>query len=168
MKIKKIINILVLMFSMVTIFSCSYKNNNIRNGNLIDTNFKNNQQDLVHATHMQAILQTLYKNNIIYFDSGKFQINSIFLKSLDNIADFLCNNKKNKIYIEGHTDTNGSNEYNFLLAEKRIKEVRSYFIKKGVLDKQISFISYGKEKPIMDCNIESCYINNRRIVIIIN
>ena len=161
----------MLIVSTVTIFSCSNdhnKNNSIRNTNVMDTGFKKNKKDLVHASHTQEILQTLYKNNVIYFDFNKFQVNSIFLKSLDNIANFLCNNKKNKICIEGHTDESGSDKYNFLLAEKRIKEVRSYFLKKGVLDKQISFISYGKEKPIMDCNIESCYVNNRRAVIIIN
>jgi peptidoglycan-associated lipoprotein len=171
MQIKKIINILILALSVITIFSCSHdniKSNNVRNTNIMDTNLKRNKHDLIRASHVQEILQTLYKNNVIYFDFNKFQINSIFLKSLDNIADFLCNHRKNTICIEGHTDDSGANKYNFLLSEKRIQEVRSYFIKKGVLDEQISFVSYGKEKPIIDCNLESCYANNRRAVIIIH
>lgn len=169
MKLKRIINILILTFSIMTIFSCSHLSNhnkNIKNKGIIDIHLKKNKRNLTEISSTQLMLQNLYKNNIVYFDSNKSCINPIFLKYLDIIANFLCNKTKNNICIEGHADKNGPCKYNFLLAEKRVKEIRSYLIKKGVPDKQISFVVYGKDKPVIDCNTELCYMNNRRVVII--
>lgn len=169
MKLKRMINILILIFSITTIFSCSHLSNhnkNIKNKGIIDIYLKKNKKNLTEISNTQLMLQNLYKHNIIYFDSNKSCINPKFLKCLDIIANFLYKNTKNNICIEGHADKNGSYKYNFLLAEKRIKKIRSYLIKKGVLDKQISFIVYGKDKPVIDCNAELCYMNNRRVVII--
>ncbi|WP_367681677.1 OmpA family protein [Buchnera aphidicola] len=67
--------------------------------------------------------------------------------------------------IEGHADKNGSFKYNFLLSEKRVKEIKLYLIRKGVLDKKISSFIYGEDKQVIDCNTELCYMNNRRVVI---
>jgi peptidoglycan-associated lipoprotein len=49
-----------------------------------------------------------------------------------------------------------------VLGEKRAKAARNYLVELGVAPKQLSVVSYGKERPICADHAESCYSQNRR------
>lgn len=116
--------------------------------------------------HTQQQIQTLQKNNIIYFPLDEYDILAQFFYMLDAHINFLCNHPLHHIKIEGHADERGTPEYNIALGERRANSVKVYFQSKGVLSKQIDIVSYGKEKPVALEHNEKSYSKNRRAVII--
>jgi peptidoglycan-associated lipoprotein len=81
---------------------------------------------------------------------------------LSQNAQILKQNPDYEVLIEGHCDERGTIEYNIALGQKRADAVRSYYIQLGVPAKQITTLSYGKEKPLCYDTTESCWARNRR------
>ncbi|WP_018633043.1 peptidoglycan-associated lipoprotein Pal [Neomegalonema perideroedes] len=71
------------------------------------------------------------------------------------------------IVIEGHCDERGTREYNLALGARRANSARSYLTSLGVASSRVETISYGKERPVQDCNSESCWGQNRRAVTVV-
>jgi len=63
-----------------------------------------------------------------------------------------------KISIEGHTDSKGTDEYNFALGLKRANSVKAYLINNNISKDKISVKSFGEASPIS--NIDA---KNRRV-----
>jgi len=82
-------------------------------------------------------------------------------------ADWLMNNPKIRITIEGHCDERGTREYNIALGEKRAVAVKNYLIEKGIENSRIKTISFGKEKPAFFGNSDETHAKNRRAVVIV-
>lgn len=88
--------------------------------------------------------------------------------TLDGQARWLSTNSDYLAVIEGHADEQGTREYNLALGARRANAVREYLISKGVPSSRLRTVSYGKERPIEVCSVESCYAKNRRAVTIIS
>jgi outer membrane protein OmpA-like peptidoglycan-associated protein len=52
---------------------------------------------------------------------------------------------KLKIRLEGHTDTDGTNEANLELSRNRSRTVKEYLVSKGI-NQEISTSGYGEER----------------------
>ena len=72
------------------------------------------------------------------------------------------------IIVEGHADEQGTREYNLALGARRASAVQNYLISQGVAAGRMRTVSYGKERPIEVCSIESCYAKNRRSVTVLS
>ena len=105
---------------------------------------------------MQAALEK------IYFDFDSFVLSGQSRDSLSRDAKLLLKNGSAKVQIEGHCDERGSDEYNLALGEKRAKAAMNYLVTLGVPSSQLSFISYGKEKPADSGHDEAAWAKNRR------
>ena len=66
------------------------------------------------------------------------------------------------VQIEGHCDERGTQEYNFVLGEKRALATREYLINLGVSGDRLVTISYGEEDPVDPGHTESAWAKNRR------
>ncbi len=87
---------------------------------------------------------------------------------LSEVAEALLASKERRITIEGHTDSQGSAEYNMVLAQKRADAVRSYIISRGYPSNLIFAQGIGEGRPIADNNSAEGRANNRRVEIIID
>ena len=102
------------------------------------------------------------------FQSIKFEYNSNLIKGqanlsiLRSIADYLQNNPRTYLFVEGHTDERGAEAYNLALGSRRANAVRNALIADGVNPDNIFTISYGKEKPAVMENHEEAWAQNRR------
>ena len=67
------------------------------------------------------------------------------------------------LYIDGHTDSNGSDEFNQLLSQKRTNAVRIYLIEKGIADSRITATGFGESKPIASNETALGKAKNRRV-----
>jgi outer membrane protein OmpA-like peptidoglycan-associated protein len=109
----------------------------------------------------------------ITFDSGiLFDVNSSSLKSTsqNNIAELsriLNKYKDTEVLIEGHTDSDGSDDYNQTLSERRARAVSDYARGRGVAGNRISTIGYGESQPLADNSSASGKADNRRVEIAI-
>jgi peptidoglycan-associated lipoprotein len=54
------------------------------------------------------------------------------------------------ITIEGHTDEDGTREYNFALGERRAVAMERAFIAFGIPPERMKTVSYGNEKPVVE------------------
>jgi peptidoglycan-associated lipoprotein len=66
---------------------------------------------------------------------------------LDNNAEWLKGNPEASITIEGHTDEQGTGEYNLALGDRRARAARDYLVSLGIDKRRITIISYGEERP---------------------
>ena len=66
-----------------------------------------------------------------------------------------------KIFIEGHTDSFGPEEYNLLLSYRRAKAIEKVLIDAGISKKQLITRALGEQEPLQDQPGQSKY--NRRV-----
>jgi hypothetical protein len=103
-------------------------------------------------------------SNQVNFTSAKYDLTHNAQQMLDKDLATLKNiPKAYKIIIYGHTDNVGNLNYNQQLSSNRAKSVRSYFLKKGFLEKDIRFESFAYEQPISENESDEGKAKNRRV-----
>jgi outer membrane protein OmpA-like peptidoglycan-associated protein len=100
----------------------------------------------------------------VFFDLDKSKLTDKSKYILDTIVNLLELNKKN-LLVEGHTDSLGSEKYNFALGLKRSKSVQAYLQQLGVAADKIKVTSAGETSPIGDNNNAQGRVKNRRVEI---
>jgi outer membrane protein OmpA-like peptidoglycan-associated protein len=84
-------------------------------------------------------------------------------KRLDDVVAILNENPSFKIQIDGHTDSQGKDEYNMDLSNKRAASVKAYLISKGIAESRLNSTGYGETKPIADNAKAAGRAQNRRV-----
>lgn len=85
----------------------------------------------------------------ILFEFDKYNIRAQAKPSLAKINQVLTHYKDAKVFINGHTDSKGDDDYNQQLSEKRAAAVKYYFINVfKVAEPSIQTKGFGKSKPI--------------------
>ena len=108
------------------------------------------------------------KEVIVEFDINKYNIKPVFYSKLDGVIEFLYKNPETTIFLSGHTDQEGSQEFNYHLGQNRSKAVMEYFVQKGISGSRISTISYGEIKPKETNDSDYGKARNRRVEIFIS
>ena len=67
--------------------------------------------------------------------------------------------------ISGHTDSDGSAEYNEGLSSRRAQTVRDYLASNGVDVSRMTVRGYGESQPIADNATAAGKAENRRVVL---
>lgn len=169
MKLNKICIYSIYIISINMIISCSSMKNHANYNKDIQLDYHNkyntqNNQKIINTN--QSKIKKINIEDTIYFPLDQYDILTQFFYILDDHANFLCNYPLCQIKIEGHADERGTPEYNIALGERRANAVKLYLQSKGVLSKQISIVSYGKEKPAVFGHDEQAYSKNRRAILI--
>jgi outer membrane protein OmpA-like peptidoglycan-associated protein len=68
-----------------------------------------------------------------------------------------------KILIEGHTSSEGTEEYNQRLSERRAQAVVTDLVRRGLAKDRVSAAGIGERRPIASNNDESGRSLNRRV-----
>ncbi|MDX2191093.1 MAG: OmpA family protein [Bacteroidota bacterium] len=101
--------------------------------------------------------------NNIFFETGKFKLDSKSGSELKKLANFLEQNITLQVEISGHTDNVGSKENNLNLSTKRAESVYDYLIESGIESSRIKYKGYGDTKPLAPNDSEATRQLNRRI-----
>tara|TARA_A100001015_G_C15033540_1_gene734626 strand:- start:716 stop:1177 length:462 start_codon:yes stop_codon:yes gene_type:complete len=118
------------------------------------------------ATPAQTQNQPVELTEQIYFDFDSSSLNSMAYKIIKQNAQLLKQTNDN-ILLAGNCDERGTKEYNLALGEQRAIAVREALIRNGVNRSQITYISYGEEKPVAYGSNEQAYKQNRRVDFVI-
>jgi peptidoglycan-associated lipoprotein len=110
--------------------------------------------------------QELRRENIIYFDFDRSEVQSEFEQVLQAHGNYLLEHPNVRVLIEGHADERGTPEYNIALGERRAKAVAKYLQGMGVQSSQLSIVSYGEEKPLDFSRTDDGFARNRRAVMV--
>lgn len=98
----------------------------------------------------------------VFFDFDQSVLKKESYVELDKLVDYLNQTKSIKIELGGHTDNQGSAEYNEKLSLDRAKTVYDYLISKGISAERLTYKGYGKSKPIATNDTEEGRGENRR------
>lgn len=103
----------------------------------------------------------------INFKTASAEIMSASHTSLDFVAKFLKQYPHLRYEIQGHTDSQGKDEYNLLLSAARAASVRDYLLSKGVPEDRLIAIGYGEGVPVADNTTAAGRAANRRVEFVI-
>jgi peptidoglycan-associated lipoprotein len=94
------------------------------------------------------------------FDSATLSIEAQDI--LRTKAEWLRNNPRASVIIEGHCDERGTNEYNLALGDRRAFSSKSFLVDLGIDDSRLTTVSYGEERPLDPRADEDAWSKNRR------
>jgi peptidoglycan-associated lipoprotein len=98
----------------------------------------------------------------VYFDYDKDQIRDDAKAVLDAKAAILSANPTVTFLIVGHTDEQGTAEYNLALGQRRAAQVKRYLAAKGIDEARFTTQSMGDTQPAAKGTDEASYQLNRR------
>jgi outer membrane protein OmpA-like peptidoglycan-associated protein len=81
---------------------------------------------------------------------------------LNNLANYLISSGES-VLVTGHTDADGSDEFNVELGLKRANRAKDYLISKGVPEERIKVESKGKSEPLSTNQTPEGRQKNRRV-----
>jgi outer membrane protein OmpA-like peptidoglycan-associated protein len=96
----------------------------------------------------QVVSKGMFTTRDILFDVGKSTIKPESFTTINRIASFMKEHPDISFRIDGHTDSDGSAEFNQKLSEDRAKAIRAALIKFGIRDNRLDAKGWGESKPI--------------------
>lgn len=98
------------------------------------------------------------------FENGKADILEAMHKDLDRLANFMIDHPTFKLFISGHTDSQGKEEANLRLSQARADAIKAYLIYTFNIDaSRIDAHGYGSQKPIVEEQTDDHRKLNRRV-----
>ncbi|MGE5436983.1 MAG: OmpA family protein [Syntrophothermus sp.] len=97
------------------------------------------------------------------FEYNKATLLPAAYDQLNKLADYLKRNPNTRWRIEGHTDSDGSNDYNMELSRKRAQAVADYLTGKGIQSNRLEVIPLGETQPKADNKTQEGKAMNRRV-----
>jgi peptidoglycan-associated lipoprotein len=98
----------------------------------------------------------------VYYEFDRIDLATTAQAILTQNAEWMKNNPKARVEVEGHCDDLGSNEYNLALGAKRAQSAKDFLVKQGIAAERLVTISYGKEAPACFETTDECRVKNRR------
>jgi outer membrane protein OmpA-like peptidoglycan-associated protein len=97
----------------------------------------------------------------ISFDFGSEGINAESRRALDTIVVAMNANPDWRVAIEGHTDAQGTPDYNRALSERRAQAVRAYLQLAGIARERLSVAGFGASRPVARNDAAGKVLNRR-------
>ncbi len=86
----------------------------------------------------------------IYFESNSSELKPASKQSLNKLFKTLLANPSLRVEIGGHTDSEGSPDYNMDLSQKRAQAVVDYLVNLGIGEDVLTAKGYGDTQPLTD------------------
>ncbi|MGH1490419.1 MAG: OmpA family protein [Acidimicrobiales bacterium] len=99
----------------------------------------------------------------VTFDVSSDRITSAGRSVLDEAAEYLLANPTLSVEIGGHTDSDGPDEENLDLSQRRAESVKQYLEDQGVDGDLLEAKGYGEVQPLVPNDSSAAKAQNRRI-----
>jgi OOP family OmpA-OmpF porin len=117
----------------------------------------------VDATVCQQLFADLLSKGRIRFESGKADIVADSAGLLDRLVETALRCPNATIEIAGHTDSDGEENANQALSERRAQAVTDYLVRAGLPANRFTTVGYGSTQPVAGNDTEDGKAQNRRI-----
>ncbi len=122
----------------------------------LDTMVVDNDSIIVEehqSLSLELTNKDLKKNTILLLDNMYFDTDSDIVQdrsrpSLYLLLTFMESNPKVSVEIGGHTDSDGTEEHNEDLSQRRAERVMNFLIQKGIDAARVTAVGYGENKPV--------------------
>lgn len=101
--------------------------------------------------------------NNVFFDFDKWDLRGESFLELNRVVKLLQDNPAIVIEMSAHTDSYGSDDYNFKLSDNRARSVMDYILSKGIDPSRITSKGYGESKPVAPNDTPENRQLNRRV-----
>ncbi len=101
----------------------------------------------------------------IQFDADSIVIREDAKSSIDELYEFLYDNPTIIIEVSGHTNGLPADDYCDRISTERAQSVKAYLVAKGIEDRRVISIGYGKRKPIATNQTPEGRKRNQRVEI---
>ncbi|MBS1654480.1 MAG: OmpA family protein [Bacteroidetes bacterium] len=133
---------------------------NLNLDSLVKAGYKEIHKDLYLVPI--EIGQVVRLNNV-FFDFDKWDLRPESYVELDRVVKLLNDNPAIQIELSAHTDSKGSDEYNFKLSDNRARSVMEYIISKGISADRLTSHGYGETMPVATNETDEGRQLNRRV-----
>lgn len=100
----------------------------------------------------------------VFFATNKDLLRQRSFKLLENVADVLIAHPEiQKVIVEGHTDDQGSRDYNVDLSRRRAEAVKRFLMEEGVQGTRLDTRGFGPDEPIESNRSSKGRAKNRRV-----
>lgn len=104
----------------------------------------------------------------VLFASNKSDLLPDARERLNQVANVLKEQPDMSFTVIGHTDSQGNDEFNRALSQRRADSVRDYLVSRGVDSSHVRSVGRGKDEPIADNGTAEGRANNRRVEILLS
>ena len=130
----------------------------------LDSLFKAGYKEIHKDLYLVPIeIGAVVRLNNVFFDFDKWDLRPESFIELNRVVKLLNENPGIEIEMSAHTDSRGSDEYNFNLSDKRAKSVMDYIISQGISPSRITSHGYGETKPVAPNETDAGRQLNRRV-----
>jgi len=133
---------------------------NLNLDSLVKVGYKEIHKDLYLVPI--EIGQVVRLNNV-FFDFDKWSLRPESFVELDRVVKLLEENPAIEIEMSAHTDSYGSDDYNFKLSDNRARSVMEYILSKGIAPTRIISHGYGETVPVAPNDTPENRQLNRRV-----
>jgi outer membrane protein OmpA-like peptidoglycan-associated protein len=116
---------------------------------------------------LQEELDELVLDQVVEFEVNSDRLTPRGTAILDEVLAALAPFPEIPVEIAGHTDSNGGDEFNLDLSERRAEAVLAYLVAAGESPGRFVVIGYGETQPIADNATADGRARNRRIEFIV-
>jgi outer membrane protein OmpA-like peptidoglycan-associated protein len=85
----------------------------------------------------------------LFFDFDKSILSRDSKIELNKIYKAMVENTNTSVWIQGHTDSKGSAEYNVKLSKRRARAARNYLVAKGIPAHRVTVKVFGESAPLL-------------------
>jgi outer membrane protein OmpA-like peptidoglycan-associated protein len=103
----------------------------------------------------------------VFFDTNKATIKPVSFALLDEVAVAMKDRPSITVEIQGHTDSQGDDDLNMKLSQRRAESVRDYMMSRGITPDRMTPHGYGETVPIADNRTANGRAQNRRVEFVI-
>ncbi|XOV86677.1 MAG: OmpA family protein [Pseudomonadota bacterium] len=101
----------------------------------------------------------------VEFDFNSSIARPAHLDEVRKVADFMTRYPATSVTFEGHTDSQGPQEYNLPLSERRAATIGNLLVDRfGIPASRVTTVGYGESRPIASNDTEEGRQRNRRVV----
>jgi outer membrane protein OmpA-like peptidoglycan-associated protein len=98
----------------------------------------------------------------VYFDVDKASLREKSFRELNTLADYLKRRSDIRVEIAGHTDSQGDDEHNRKLSQRRARQVKKYLVNQGIQPDRLETKGYGESRPVASNDTREGRQKNRR------
>ena len=102
----------------------------------------------------------------ILFDVDKATLKDESVKQLQHVVTLMKDNPELTLEVQGHTDDQGSDDYNLKLSQSRAETVATYLGLFGIDSSRLAPRGYGESKPVEPNTTEEGRAKNRRVELV--
>lgn len=125
-------------------------------------------EPIAEADRCQDMMRQTASGGTINFARAKADLTSDSTQTLKELAQIANACPQFKIQIDGHTNSEGTDERNQRLSDRRARAVADFLSRNGVDPKRLTAVGYGASQPIADNATEAGRAKNRRIEFKVN